>query len=660
MGLSRKLVACATLLFALAWELAPTQAMAQTQPRKDALGDPLPAGARLRLGTVRWHHAGGVNALAFSGDGKTLASGSRNRTIRLWDTATGQQRSLFVTDKTEAEQLALAPDGKTLAFRGYDRHVHLVDVASGKIVHSLPCNNLNGAGPEFAFAPDGQILATWGNDGMIRLWEVATGKERSSFAAEARAVMELTFTPDGKTLIGASDGKVYLWDPAAGKLLRVLAGSKGLPKPLAVSPDSKILATGGSDEVCLWDIAKGGGPKRLTGYKAPVTALGFSRDGRSLAAMSHDGDCRLWELATAKVRLQSTMPLHGRDVANPVLTAKFSPDADTLAWVEWKSSAHVRLMQVSTGKELFAETPQPSGGQVFFSAGAKEILTTGRDQGLTFWDAASGKPLRTFAAPEKTGRCLGWVLDGKSVLFLGKQAHVLDAATGKPLRQFAVAGSVDAYAISADGQTLVLGDSSMDRHIGPPCFVHFYDLTTGQAGNTLKCHAGTVVFVKLAPDGKNMLTAGGYFDNTVGVWETATGKQVARTFEDFRKSGNYVVGLAWRADSKIALKANFFFTDQGKDAIEVTLWNAVANKPIGSWKAPADSLRYSCVFSPTGKYAAFASYAGTLYVLDAATGKEHCRFETGRDGLSKIMFSPDEKSVAASMGNATVLVWDLP
>jgi WD40 repeat protein len=662
------------LLTALVLSLPATEATARagTQPAKpilkDAHGDPLPPGARARLGTIRLRHDESVGLLTFSPDGTILAAGDGRGRVRLWDVGTGRQRTVLeVGDRADDVcHLAFSPDGRILGIGGQDPPVHLCNLVTGKSIRVLAPSKTSRGAPTFTFSPDSKLVATWDSDYVVRLWEVSTGKELSSFRPQVGGYLskDLVFTPDGPAVIAEGhNARVRVYNAKSGRLIRNLHGCAYPPGALAVSPSGKLLATCGAPaacEACLWDLATGDEPRRLAGYKIAVIAVAFSRDGKSLSALSCDGDYRLWEVATGKERRRSPLPLVRRDVGNPVSGAVFSPDGDLLAWTEWGNQ--LRLLRVSTGKEVLGSGPYPSDGDLLFSPNGKELLTTGNDGRLHRWDVTTGKVLRGFPYPEKARRCLGLFPDGKSFLVESRAGLVVDAETGKLLRRvgpeeihrpFAFTRS---YALSRDGKTLILGEGLRTTHRDPVprCGVVICDLATRKRTYLSGCHHGGVDHVALSPDCKRFLTAGSS-DKEIHLWDTTTGRRLASLGS---KGSSSVCGVGFRSDHRTGLRASWHSTEGGKWVTRVDCWNTVTGKSISNWKGPAGSTFLG--FSPNGKYAAFGQWSDTLQILDSETGKVVCRFETDHSRISGLVFSNDERSVASLLANSTVLIWDIP
>ena len=249
-------------------------------------------------------HTDGVLSVAFSPDGQTLASGSRDDTVRLWDVATGTLQQTL-THTGSVTSVAFSPDGQTLAsgVDGWTSTICLWDVATGVLQYTLLAHK--GGLSSVAFSPDGQTLASAGGwDALVSLWDVATGTFQQSLAGHTAVTLlrSVAFSPDGSMLASAGgwrDKTVRLWDVATGTLQQTLTGHTDIVESVVFSPDSRTLASGSIDAtVRLWDVATGTLQHTLTEYTAGVLSVVFSPDGRTLASGSEDGTVFLWDIAS--------------------------------------------------------------------------------------------------------------------------------------------------------------------------------------------------------------------------------------------------------------------------------------------------------------------------------------------------------------------------
>jgi transcriptional regulator with XRE-family HTH domain/Tol biopolymer transport system component len=333
------------LLSIAAWRINPSSAARSAM---------LAAAARPGVAILGGYNST-VLSVAFSPDGKTLASGVNDDTVQLWDVATRQPIGLSLSNSGAVSWVAFSPDGKSLATGDADGTVRLWDVAT-----PLPTSSglVNGHASVIwvAFSSDGKTLATGDVDGTVRLWDVATRRPIGvPYTVEAGQVDSMALRPDGKTLAtGSADGKVRLWDMTTRRQLQLghsPIGQAGPVDSVAFSLDGKTLASGSWDDtVQLWDVATRQpiGLPLINGQAGEVSSVAFSPDGKTLAAGNADDAVRLWDVHT---RQQMGGPFTGH--GGSVTSVAFSPDGKTLASGSWDLT--VRLWNVATPGQNLAE-----------------------------------------------------------------------------------------------------------------------------------------------------------------------------------------------------------------------------------------------------------------------------------------------------------------
>jgi WD40 repeat protein/serine/threonine protein kinase/tetratricopeptide (TPR) repeat protein len=348
------------------------------------------------------------NCAALSRDREMLALGANDGKVKLWDLLTGQERTL-AGHSAPVRSVAFSTDGKALASasgvlseNGGKGEVKVWEAATGREVATL--DGHQGSICSIAFSPDGQTLASGSFDGTAKLWDVGT--REAKFTLTGRRVTAVAFSPHGKTLATGGQGGVTLWDTASGQKQAawVHPGGDGgsYVFALAFSPNGRLLATGGSagtGTIKLWDAETGESRASLKGHTTAVYSVAFGPDGQTLASASSDGSVRLWDVATGQERVNLKCP---RGPTWPFVT--FAPDGNTL--VMGRPDGIVQFLRAALNSEADSfrrpfNSDEPGDLWVLGLSGHR-LWSDGRvdDAEVLFRQAASALEKLAAAAPE--------------------------------------------------------------------------------------------------------------------------------------------------------------------------------------------------------------------------------------------------------------------
>jgi WD40 repeat protein/tRNA A-37 threonylcarbamoyl transferase component Bud32 len=270
-------------------------------------------------------HSNSVRSVAFSRDSRTLASGSWDNTIKLWDVQTQREIVTITGHSNGVLSVAFSPDGRTLASGSWDNIIKLWDVQTQRQIATLTGHS--SFVQSLAFSPDGRTLASGSCDKMIKLWDVQTQRQIATLTGRSNSVRSVAFSPDGRTLAsGTEDKTIKLWDVQTRREIATLTGHSDWVNSVAISPDGRTFATGSLDKtIKLWDVQTQREIATLTGHSNWVNSVAFSPDSRTLASGSGDDTIKLWDVQTQR----EIATLTGR--SNSVRSVAFSPDGRTLA-----------------------------------------------------------------------------------------------------------------------------------------------------------------------------------------------------------------------------------------------------------------------------------------------------------------------------------------
>ena len=576
-------------------------------------------------------HTNWVSDCSWSPDGTRVLSASGDRTLGVWDAATGQRLLALEGHTDSVNSCSWSPDGTRVLSASYDCTLGVWDAATGQRLLALEGHTRSVRG--CSWSPDGTRVLSASDDNTLGVWDAATGQRLLALEGHTRSVRGCSWSPDGTRVLSASDDNTLgVWDAATGQRLLALEGHTRSVRGCSWSPDgTRVLSASVDNTLGVWDAATGQRLLALEGHTGWVSGCSWSPDGTRVLSASDDNTLGVWDAATG----QRLLALEGH--TRSVRGCSWSPDGTRV--LSASDDNTLGVWDAATGQRLLAlegHTGWVSGCS--WSPDGTRVLSASVDNTLGVWDAATGQ--RLLALEGHTGWVSGcsWSPDGTRVLSASddRTLGVWDAATGQ--RLLALEGhtrSVRGCSWSPDG-TRVLSASD-------DCTLGVWDAATGQRLLALEGHTGWVSGCSWSPDGTRVLSAS--VDNTLGVWDAATGQRLLA----LEGHTGWVSGCSWSPDGTRVLSASYDNT--------LGVWDAATGQRLLALEGHTDSVR-GCSWSPDGTRVLSASYDNTLGVWDAATGQRLLALEGHTGSVRGCSWSPDGTRVLSASYDETLGVWD--
>ena len=433
----------------------------------------------LHLGTAQRSvlrgHDVGVTSVAWSPDGRQVATGSGDRTVRVWDAETGEERRCLRGHAGGVESVAWSPDGRQVASGSWDETVRVWDAETAEERRCLRGGHRNYVF-SVAWSPDGRQVASGSVDRTARVWDAETGDELRCLRGHERVVRSVAWSPDGRQLAsGSVDRTVRVWDVETGEERRCLRGHEHQVTSVAWSRDGGQVASGSRDKTArVWDAETGDelrclrGHEILRGHESWVRSMAWSPNGRQVASGSDDQTVRVWDVGTGEER----RCLRGHE--GWIVSVAWSPDGRQVASGSWDETVRVWDAETAEERRCLRGGHRNYVFSVAWSPDGRQVASGSVDRTARVWDAETGDELRCLRGHERVVRSVAWSPDGRQ-----------------------------------------LASGSVDRT------VRVWDVETGEERRCLRGHEGWVERVAWSPDG--LQVASGSHDKTVRVWDAETG-----------------------------------------------------------------------------------------------------------------------------------------
>ncbi len=634
-------------------------------------------------------HTTSVNSVTFAPDGRTLATGSKDSTVILWDltdpVASRRLGQPLTGHSKPVNSVAFTPDGRTLATGSDDNTVILWDVTDRAQPRQLgsPLTGHTGAVTALALAPDGRTLITGSADRTVIRWDVTDLAQPrrlgQPLTGHTGAVSSVASAPDGRTLTtGDKEGAVILWDMTDRTQPRRLGPALSTVTDrivaVAFAPGGRMLASSTIGETVLWDLTDPTRPhplepplqltQALVGVTSLVLSVAFAPDGRTLATSTHTGTTVLWDLTDPGRPHPVGPPLTGH--TSKVNAVAFAPDGRTLA----TGSADGTVILWDLADPVQPRIPGPSLAghgdwvwSVAFAPDGRTLATGSIDRTAILWDVTDparprrlGPPLtghrdRVFeVAFNADGHTLATGSEDGTVILWDVTDPTRPRQLGPPLTGHT--GSVLSVAFARDGHVLAIGGS--DRT------VILWDVTDPtrprQLGPPLTGHTGSVLSVAFSPDGHYMVT--GSADATAIRWDVTNPAQPRQLRSPLTGHTGRINSVAFSSDGRTAATSSYDQT--------VILWDMTDPEKPRRLGPPLPSNPFgvsSVAFSPDGRTLAAGSGDGTAILWDMTDPAQPRRLGRPLAGnslaVSSVAFSPDGLTLATGSFDGTATLWDL-
>jgi WD40 repeat protein len=638
--------------------------VAKPVARTDAFGDPLPSHALLRIGTVRFRHGGAVSAIAVSPDGKKVYSVGEDKTIRVWELATGKELQHW--DAEGAKTLALSPDGKRVVHQCF-KTLEVHDALTGRLLHSLA--KIEGWVDFLFFTGNTEVLYD-GVRSTMHLINALTGEERLSFPLETEKDLWQVQTPDitgvhplciavsrdASQLLISQFGFTYLWDVAEGKKLHKIGGNSVDFTAVALSPNKQLYAAGDLEGELVIGKVSGEEVQFLGDPQHPwpwlkITSLAFSPDSRQVACGDWEGKVTVYATATGKRLLR--IDAHS-DETN-CLT--YTPDGKSL--VTGGSDGCIRVWDTETGQEKVSTHAHRGAIDTTIAADGSRVVTFDSRHTIRSWESANGKEQHSFQLghwDDKVSLVLS-TTGNELAAFTSEKRQSWDLETGRELRRIPYGRRVVREGLSPDGRRGVLwkgnwvGRNHTLTLVRAPAGRRLWEITRKELYQEWIFSPDSKwlgVLWSVSPTRKDPIQP-----EEFRVYETASGKEI----HHFPLPEGE--GPADLAPDKAILVTEAFVRDDNKE------WKRLGRVAVetGAALPPFDGdqgFPKTFAISPDSKTLLMGDATGVLRLWEMATGKPRGILTGHRGPVNSLAFSADGRRLLSGSADTTALLWDMP
>ncbi len=563
------------------------------------------------------------------------------------------------TGHNTISSVVFSPNGKYIASGSVDKTIKLWDVESGKEIRTFLGNNLIFS---VCFNPDGDYIASCGEN--IQLWDIASGKEIRTFFGHKGAVLSVSFSPDGKYLAGASnDSTIKIWEVENGKEIRTIS-NYCIVNSICFSQDGKFIASTNGDEtkrylgadisldarIKLWEVASGNEIRSFYGHYIWIKSVCLSPDGKYVTSGSNDSTIKLWDIASGNVIRE----LIGKKGC--IESLSFSPDGKYLISGGGGYYENLKLWDIIGGKEIRTFFGHENWIEsVCFSPDGKYIVSGSIDGELILWDVASGKEIRTFSKYKYGFNNGCFSNDGNYIVISHKNTIVLfDLFSNKKITKLTGYDNIIGdMSISPNGRYIAYGSNDSTLIL--------WDLAKDKEFMLFSGYKNSINSICFSQDGKYIASGG--CDKKIKVWDISS-RKIIKTFTGHKSC---ITTLCFSPDGKyIASGGEVVFDDQqnifsGKKLLyenQIKLWNIENGNEIKTFSERNGRINSIC-FSPNSKYIASCGDYPTIKMWDIESGLEYRTFIGHTSNVQSLIFNFNGKILISGSWDNNIGIWDI-